>query len=619
MPASRRAKVSSSPLSSADSFKTATASPTNPVHTNTADVIGPDDEDGQWSGYRKARQLPPELREHCKIYLEEALQLISLRLIDRLHAAGGATSLPSKPGLLLDTQHDDGGLYCPPPNQLAFLNTLLIHPDFTTRPREDSWVDIASSSLNCLRNMLRTVGPVNAKFNEAFRFGHTTRRSGSATPDGGDTIYDPMGEAQLLGRYSKHSIWRCGQDFFSVVGWAFNCSVLYPNRWEYWRQWLEFMLDVIEDDLHERLRLDEEEHVSTGGREGECVYALLQDSILAGYIKQRNSRAGRLKHIMKAIFADGNSSSNSLFHEVWHMEHKGKSKKTSLKKRKREVNLEKGDYGGLLDDDSVYSSQNSEPPTPQKRNTYSNKQEFQALEPAYVESVPLRQRLFALLSYLCNYLPDPPIDLPDLYESYETTVRTLPLSIFTAFVDSTTSCLLRESQISVLQSVLSNFMPSNAVDPGKVDAEVYDANGTSPAILERCFLPFAANTIAAEDNAKVSVLLEELVKLVWVIGTVPFSDRLYNAATKGVAAREDKVKKKLTGGRGRRGAQPKVDDSDAEAKAALEESSKRLLLLVELITDGVGDEDDTVGEDEAADQVDRMDEGTLSSIEPLFP
>ncbi|KAH8673738.1 hypothetical protein BX600DRAFT_508977 [Xylariales sp. PMI_506] len=572
--------ASSTPVSSPESFVTATLSPQNPADITATDTSTPE-ADPTADDYRHARQFPSALKQHCQIYLEENLHHIALNVLERLHALGGTRSVPSSCELA-----NNGTAYCPPPNQLALLNTIIVHPDFTTRPREDTWPSASSSSLVFLRSLLHNVGPVNARFKEAFRFGQGPRRSRSASPDDsdGDMMYGEPDVGVLSGRYGKYGVWRRGLDFFSVVGWAFNCSVVYPNRWNYWRQWLEFMLDVIEADLIERMRLDEANFKRQNGKdEVQNEYPLLRDSILAGYIEQRSGRTGGLKWIMKALFADGGKASSSLFQEVWRKEHKGVSKKPVNKRKRDQVNIEKGEFGGWLDDDSVYSSQASEPPTPQKRGTSSDKHEVKALEPSYVESIPLRQRLFVQLSYLCNYLPDPPFQLPDLYELYESLVKGLPLSIFTAFVSSTTSMLRVDSQISTLQEILSMLMPSSAVSPSRVDPVRYNANGTSPAILERCFLPYAANTIAAEDNAKVSILLEELIQLIWMDGTEQFSDSLHGVVMKGIQAREAKVKKKISGARGRCLVEAYAQDSDAEARSILADSAKRLELIVALI------------------------------------
>ena len=68
--------ASTSPLSSVDSFVTATASTSNPQDITVTDISDPDTTEGG-SPYCKARQLPPELKDHCQIFLEENLRELS--------------------------------------------------------------------------------------------------------------------------------------------------------------------------------------------------------------------------------------------------------------------------------------------------------------------------------------------------------------------------------------------------------------------------------------------------------------------------------------------------------------------------------------------------------------
>ncbi len=60
--------------------------------------------------------------------------------------------------------------------------------------------------------------------------------------------------------------------------------------------------------------------------------------------------------------------------------------------------------------------------------------------------------------------------------------------------------------------------------------------------LERCFLPFAANTSSVEDNAKVSLLVETLFRLLATHGGIEYTPELMVAVEKGVNAREKKCK-----------------------------------------------------------------------------
>ncbi|KAI1443363.1 hypothetical protein F5Y02DRAFT_221042 [Annulohypoxylon stygium] len=608
MPPIKQPSVSS-PLSSPDSFATATESPFKDLSGAVTDVSSPTIEAEETVNkiYSKASQLPPELKQHCQIYLEENLYLIALNLLNSLLSSnrGG----PNKPN------------YCPPPSQLSLLNTAIVHPKFTTRPREEGWAEVSVESLVFLRCLLDRFGPINSGFKEAFRFFNASRHD---TPDTYYSDDDDFGAeddgdgsyAQLKRGYHQDGLWRRGQDFFRVVGWAFNCSVLYPNRWRHWRHWLEFMLDVLEQDLHERQKLDEE-----SGR-SDCP--MLSDSILAAYVSQRSGRGagGGLKWIMDAIFADGSASSSARFQEIWQKEHKENPKSINKKRKRETVNIDKGNFGGYMDDDSVSSSHTSEPPTPQKRRKHSGlgNPDFQALEPAYVESIPLRQRLFSLLSYLCHYLSRPSLDLSDLYQSFETTVKSLPLPIFTAFVNHRACALELESQVSTIQGIMLLLMPPSALSPAKVDRSWQDSDSITTEILERCFLPYPANTIAVEDNAKLSVLLENLLQIVWCEGGQQFSERLRSITEKGIAAREAKVKKKKTSARSRMSTEAaEAAEAEAEAHTVLEMSGKRLLALVDLIEAGSEGVDmteiDPMNEDETEDEIEATFMTAIDSIE----
>lgn len=153
-----------------------------------------------------------------------------------------------------------------------------------------------------------------------------------------------------------------------------------------------------------------------------------------------------------------------------------------------------------------------------------------------------------------------------------------------------------DSQISLGQGILTALMPSAALNPAKVDRARHDAGGVSPKIIERCFLPYSANTIAAADNAKVSLLVEHLVQIVLRDGSETFSTPGFrDAVEKGIKAREEKVKKKAaTGGRGARGrgggGRAAIDEEDAEARLVLEMSGERLRVLADIV-EGVDDED----------------------------
>ncbi|KAI1187405.1 hypothetical protein F5B17DRAFT_440333 [Nemania serpens] len=528
--------------------------------------------------YRPKKALPPELKEHCRVYLEEALPRQAISLLDSL----------------LSTRSSDprDAAFCPPPSQISLLCSIIVHPDFTTRPREPDWPQISLQSLVYLRDLLSVFGPVNATFKEAVLFGTNATSDldlDSYAPHHSGLDGDERGLVRLSPRHGNDSVWQRGRDFFSVVGWALNCSVLYPERWQWWARWLDFMLDLMEEDLHERHRLDTQN--------GSDDMPLLQGSILASYIAQRSGRTTDVvMWIMKALFADGSTASTSVFQEIWHREHKSKSKRAVNKRKRDKVNIDKGEYGGYLDDESVHSSQASEPPTPQKKRTKADWAEEQDLETVYVETMSLRQRLFSLISFLCYGLGDAsPIDFSSLYEKFEQRIKELPLPVFSSFINHSTSSLRIDQQVETLQGVLFLFLPAGALSPRKVDRARFEEGGISPAILERCFLPYPANTIEVEDHVKMSLLLENLLMIVWINGgNEGFSKNLAHAMEKGVEARWEKINKKKTRGRGRG-----AGDPDREARAALEASGARLRWLVAAIEESMKVEgEDAMDEDE---------------------
>ncbi|KAI1127618.1 hypothetical protein F5Y10DRAFT_277956 [Nemania abortiva] len=596
----------SSPLSSLNttaSFSTLTATGASPndgqaeetTFTDHSSSVVPESEDGDGNDddpggehqsdpdassrhYRPKKGLPPELKEHCRVYLEEALPRQAIALLDGLLSTRAEN--PREP------------VYCPPPSQISLLCSIIVHPDFTTRPKEPDWPQISLQSLVYLRDLLAVLGPVNACFKEAVLFGtHTTSDldldTHAALDSGQDA--DERGLVRLSPRHGNDSVWQRGRDFFSVVGWVFNCSALHSERWQWWARWLDFMLDLLEEDLEQRNQLDMENSSDS--------MTFLQDSILASYITQRSGRTtDAVMWIMKALFADGSASSASVFQEVWHREHRTKSQRTANKRKRDKVNIDKGEYGGYLDDESVHSSQASEPPTPQKQRTKAELAEAEASEATFIETIAYRQRLFSLVSYLCYGLGDAsPIDFSSLYQKFEQRIKELPLPVFSSFINYSTSAMRTDQQIEMLQGVLFLFMPAGALSPRKVDRVRFEEGGVSPAILERCFLPYPANTIEVEDHVKVSLLLENLLMIVWGNGEDEgFSGNLAQAMQKGVEARWEKINKKKTRGRTKG-----PTDAEREARAALEASDARLEWLVAVIEESKKAEtEDPMDEDE---------------------
>lgn len=316
---------------------------------------------------------------HTKQHTKDiaALNLLNSLLCDGIPPAHAQ---PNKPGCVA------------PPAQIAVLATLAIDPKHTSKLADSAAHEVSSLAMSYLRTILATVGPVNANLRDAFLFrGENGRRRRSDEHAGlGDMESD---EDHVRGKTAnKGSIWARGQDFWRVLGWAFNCSAQHPHRWRWWQPWLEYMVDVLEADYRERKRLD----VEGEGSQESYEYRLLRESLLMSYVVPKNSRVSALKPIISALFADGNTSSQAVFKEVFTRENKVASK--SSKKRKRDrVDIENDKFGDY-DDDS--STGGSEPPTPEHLRVLAmDVKNDTALwtGSSLLDTVPLRLRLFALV------------------------------------------------------------------------------------------------------------------------------------------------------------------------------------------------------------------------------
>lgn len=275
---------------------------------------------------------------------------------------------------------------------MAVLATLAIHPKHTSKLADSAPHDVSSLAMSYLRTVLATVGPVNANLRDAFLFrGETGRRRHSSENAGLSGMESD--EDHVRGKTAnKGSVWARGQDFWKVLGWAFNCSAQHPHRWRWWQPWLEYMVDVLEADYEERKRLD----IEREGSQESYEYQLLQESLLVSYIMPKNNRVSPLKPIISALFADGNTSSQAIFKEVFTRENKVASKNSKKRKRDR-VDLENDKFGDY-DDDS--STGGSEPPTPEHlRMLTMDVKNDTALwtDTSLLETIPLRLRLFTLV------------------------------------------------------------------------------------------------------------------------------------------------------------------------------------------------------------------------------
>lgn len=504
---------------------------------------------------------------------DSALNLLNSLLCDGISHANAST----KPGSI------------PPPAQLALLATLAIHPKETSKLNSLASHEIGSVSLSFLRNVLATVGPVNGKLRDAFVYHGDDRRSRRQVSNGSSHSGSDNKDGHIRGRMAgRNSVWQRGQEFWRVLGWAFNCSALYPHRWRWWKPWLEYMVDVLEDDYEERKRLDEEsanERTRLGEESEECEYKLLRNSLLVSYLSPNSGRSTQLRPIMNALFADGSESSTKIFKEIFQNEAKVKSKAT--KKRKR-VDFDKDDFGDYADDSS---SGGSQPPTPEYDRTAAMTIDEATpwTRSSLPETIPLCLRLFALVRtiaktfgnectlLMCLQLTRAVDDVPeqcniivrDLYQSFVDKIAQLPVPAFTQFISSLPNHLDEETIVAIIRVLMPSLVPHTAPSPRNVDRAASDQDAVSTAILERCYLPFGYKT--AENNTKLSLGNETLFRILWTSACLKWTPSLDAAVKKGVKERWDKSTAK------------KGNDEEKAMRETLRASGGRLLALVELL------------------------------------
>lgn len=459
----------------------------------------------------------------------------------------------------------------PQPQHFALAGTLLVHPTTTTRAKSAELKEAANVALRLLRLASTLVSPREAQLHQAFSFGHSRiSRSGRHLRADDEDFATPSGDKKVnIGKLdvaNEASLWSRAEDFWHVVGWAFNCSVLHPARWEYWQIWLQFMCGILEDDWDEReqeykqaqkRREAEQQHSTEDGNVGrrkrdedqkEEDLKIFRESMIFQYICA-DATHGRNRRIIRSIFADGSNTSVNEFRQVFDREllpPKSDKENVKPKKRDRDVNIDKEEYGDYLSEDesdeddtgtdpSKSNSRSTSPPAGNKprRTKRTRRGTRNATDPSStqsvtpsaatnqntlshhsggvspmggLESLALRKRLLSMISKVSERIPGHFMPVYHLYHLFVENIRPLPLPIFQAFVSPYVLPELTDAQQSTLCELLLFCMRESS-------APNTDEEYLNQAKLEQCFLPFAASTNSVVDNAKVSIVLEALIIL----------------------------------------------------------------------------------------------------------
>jgi hypothetical protein len=244
----------------------------------------------------------------------QALSLLSSLLVSGTSSAGTEQQAPA---------------YVPPPAFISFLATLAVTPSTTTKTASTEKRVAADHALLYLQQLRRLVNPVTLRWSTACRFtsGANFRRSVSDRRRNAYDSDEDSGQALNVKMARQQSLWSRGEDFWHVVGWAFNCATNHQLRWQRWRLWLEHMLDVLEADLKERARM-----ALRGSASDSYTDSPLQKSLIVQYVTGISGEVGRneQRRIMRAIFTHGMTKDEAEFKEIWKDEAADPIKKEEL-------------------------------------------------------------------------------------------------------------------------------------------------------------------------------------------------------------------------------------------------------------------------------------------------
>lgn len=432
--------------------------------------------------------------------------------------------------------------FLPPPNYLALVATLAIHPNLTTRARSQKHVEESNLALRYLRQILKVIGPVNSSLDEAFVFsgiGTSSRRGGggarrrtiaedaSPTGSGPDEIENDLAQTG--------AIWAQVEDIWQVVGWAFNCSVLHQKRWARWRVWIEHILDVFEEDWKVREFQDMESNDEEANDQRE-------KSMIVRSLSAEDVATGRERKIVRAIFADGGSKSAAEFPEIWKNETKERRQEVETKKMPKKIDIEADNYGDYLDEDEDSDLEASDPNVSEARPVSLAKPLTDLSTPlGGTAALNLRLRFLSLLSTVSASLPSSFTTLGGLYDNYLEYIRPLPLPTFFMLISPSNlgPSFSASAASSLVQYILRSLITSTAPTPAGDDL--------TQKVLEENYLPFPANTSSIANNAKVSLCVETLLRLSDRHIGLAWTPALQDAVELGIAAREGKATKASTG------------------------------------------------------------------------
>ncbi|KAF2155090.1 hypothetical protein K461DRAFT_291977 [Myriangium duriaei CBS 260.36] len=522
------------------------------------------------------RDLPLTVRHHVTGYLGEQLYFQGFEQLQDVLLAGA--DLP------LDTPRR---IFLPSAQIISLACTLTVYPPLTSRLPSTRKPDAADKALQYFRQLTSTGRTTDLPLNEPLTFAsqdpyQSSRRRRRSLADGLDKEDSDDRLSIKVKAANEDSIFVRAEDFWAVVGWAFNCSVKHIKRWERWRVWLDVMLDLLEKDLRDR---SEFRSFKTNINKPDAD-KLIEDALLTRYLTLRASGRAEKRRIMRAILADGSKKSMAEFGPLWKNETMPPKEVDPNKLPGKKLDIENEQFGDYMDLDD-----DEDPETGGKQHGTSRRGKM-AGQPDHSDddlpelfgkataseastdygghsSMLLRQRILGLLASYCHLHPTYFVDVEDLFDICTEFLRPLPVQIFAQFILPAATYLDDDLHSVLIRNLMRPLL--------SVEAPVFRKAELEQADLERHFLPFAASRDNVTDNARVSLLNEALLRLLWKHDGLSVTPNLRKAVKTGCEARRHKG---MFDGRKKK---PADLDLMEYAKSVIQDSEVRMTLLLDVV------------------------------------
>lgn len=485
----------------------------------------------------------------------------------------------------------------------------------TTRATTSDRTEAADKSLALLEHINLLIGPINANLGHAFSFSQQIEGAGKrklnkrqlakTSEDDSETNSDSFEHPEFinLDLANEEALFKNAEDFWHIVGWAFNCSVKHKTRWDRWRLWLNYHLNVIENDWKLRMDRPEQPHRAVEGQSSDTP---LEGSIIMRYLQPLGAGASRTarRRAMRSILARASFKDLTEFPEVFRNELKERKKEpTAEESRQRQrVNIDEGDFGDYFDEDNDEAESSTATdgisiPNGKRRavrrgpkgDSHPGNEEIltennlvpsgtSLIDWGGATALELRQRLLVILTQASLQLPEQFVNLAELLDIYTEFMRPLPVSVFAELMSPSSMVFKKVSYSTEVYISLVQMLLHALVGSAKAP-KVQLLKLPTQHDIQRAYLSCASSSSAPADNAKISLLLEGLLRVLMQQSQGIQAGLGFKADLEwGIEVRRAKASNMFSTAKTTR-----VRDEDAEAHQWLASSEARLALMAEIL------------------------------------